>query len=242
MSTTSYYVATKPDGTDFRNGSSLDYATALEDGKTIIVLDPKGPWRVRIPQEAASGSENAWPVQVGIAPTDVLADWPCRLFRVEGTTITDNHMWGEYKLDSVRVLEEMDPKRVLGPQADGLIAMFEDAARITGAGAERLAAASAPYRRLGSLQSAEWGNVHHAARESSRNGALTCAMNHISDVVTRASQAALPGDGWAGNVEDAREAAMSAAAALVVRDLISRDVFDTMIGAWTTGRSQAPLH
>ena len=79
---TTYYKATRPDGTDFYSGD-IDYGAALLSGE--VVRHPKAK-KVR--------DAPATYLSVSVEPADCTGfSWPCRLFRVEPVGRVMSNLW-----------------------------------------------------------------------------------------------------------------------------------------------------
>ena len=226
---TKRYKATRPDGTDFYSGT-VDYAAALASGETITHTDRryKG-WPNGHPHRDAG-----YYLSVATVPTDCTGfSWPCRLFEVE---TVDEWTPGAEGLPnkratlSLRVVAELDASAALGPQGPLLVKLFEQARNVT---PEQL-------RALGAAGGAAWDAARDAAggaardaaggaaRDAARDAAGGAARDAAWDAARGAARDAAGGAAW----DAARDAAWDAAWALVVRDLITAEQYETLAGPW----------
>jgi hypothetical protein len=146
------------------------------------------------------------------APAETLVggSWPCRLFEVTGTPFASKgHKHGFKQLSVVR---EIDSHLALGLNGREVAALIDRAGRLTPAEAEALDAAW------------PWNAAWDAARNAAWNAARNAAWNAASDAAGNAARNAARNAGW--------DAACDAATALVVRDLITLEHFDTLYGPW----------
>jgi hypothetical protein len=173
MSTT-YFKATRPDGTDFRTGTLHHEvgATVFHPATTRFGdMEPNHPGTY---------------LSTSVEPGEVLTggSWPCALWRVEPIGSTVSRTDGAYPfkrgMRGYRVVEALPAHVALGPNGEQVAALVERARILAMDEAQRLSAARA------------------AARDA------------------------------------AGAAAGDAAWALVVRDLISPEHFDTLYGPWAT--------
>ncbi|HWU22746.1 MAG TPA: hypothetical protein VN088_14520, partial [Nocardioides sp.] len=83
---TTYYKATRIDGTDFRTGT-VDYAGALASGRRV---------RVKAPAQESYACCTEYVLHASDAPGETLVggSWPCRLFEVAGRPVA----WRGHKL------------------------------------------------------------------------------------------------------------------------------------------------
>ena len=206
---TRYYKATRPDGTDFRTGT-IDYAAALGG-------DP-----ITLPETPDPKCCTADVLHASDVPTETLigGSWPCRLFVVEGEPVAQRgHKYGFF---SLRVIEDVDARLALGPNADAVIAVIERAAKITSEEAEELAA------EREAAGGTAWGTAWYAAWYAERLAALEAAGGAAWDAALEAAGGAAWDDVWV----TAWEAAGGAAQAVAVRDLISDEDYQALVGPW----------
>jgi hypothetical protein len=205
-----FYKCTRPDGTDFQTGT-VDYAGALETGE--VLAHPAKMVR----------NEPATYFSVSITPTDCTGmEWPCRLFEVEpvGRVLTHDRLPSKRCCSRLRVVAELPPHEALGPQGEAVAALIDRAGRFTADEVERLAAAWA----------AAWVAVRDAARAAGRaaaGDAAWAAARAAGRAAARDAAGAAAGAAvWA--------AAGDAAWALLVRDLITAEHFNTLYGPWAS--------
>ena len=120
---TTYYKATRTDGTSFH-----DAKTTWTVGETVKInrLD-------RRKTMCGTGILHA-----SDAPGETLVggSWPCRLFEVEGEPVAqEGHKFGFHELTVVR---ELPAWQALGPNGEAVAALIEQAGTITVEQAERL--------------------------------------------------------------------------------------------------------
>ena len=164
---TTYYKATRPDGTDFHTGT-VDYAAALASGETIT--HPVG--------DITRGAESY--LSVATVPTDCTGMlWPCRLFAVE--------VVGDYKhpaspdlpnkvaAAAVRVIAEFPAHESLGPQGEHIAAMVTRAHALT----------LDEFNRLDATRDAAWDATRDAARDAAWNAAWDAAWDATLGLVVR---------------------------------------------------------
>ena len=129
--TETFFKAVRLDGTDFHSGQ---VRWLPPEGEPL----PHGGLIVTHPTTRKRTSEDAAHyLSVATVPTDCKGmGWPCRLARVERTRAavwTPDPVGLPNKRASWRwrVVEELDPRLALGPQADQIIALIERARRLT---------------------------------------------------------------------------------------------------------------
>lgn len=159
---------------------------------------------------------------VSTVPTDCTGmEWPCRLLTVEPvegypvTTPDPDTMPHKRASVAWRVTGEADAHAALGPQGAQIAALIARAAAITEDEARRLDAA----REELAARDASWDASWCAARDAARDAAPR-----------RAAQDAARRAAWRASWEAARDAAC----ALVARDLISTEHYDTLTTPWRT--------
>src|SRR5215831_11390868 len=148
--TTTYFKATRLDGTDFYTGEVL-----YEVGKRVRPLPFEGE-RELCGQGVLHASD---------APGETLIGgwWPCRLFEVAGKPIAQGgHKFGFKQL---RVVRELDAHLALGPNGREVAALIERARSLTWDEARRLRAAWAAAR------DAAWAAAEDAAGDAARAAA-----------------------------------------------------------------------
>jgi hypothetical protein len=135
---TTFYKATRPDGTDFHSGK-VDYAAALRDG---TVLTHAVTATATFPPDKRTDA--SWYFSVSVTPTDCTGmRWPCRLFTVEpvGESWTPDatDLPSKRACTSLRVTAELSAHEVFGPQGEVVAAIIDRASRLTPDEVERLA-------------------------------------------------------------------------------------------------------
>ena len=127
----SYYKATRPDGTDFYTGT-VDYGAALASGDTI-----------RLDSDETEFPGPGW-LHLATVPTECDGmTWPCRLFEVEPVGEFHRGEGHPHKIGcrEVRVLRELPAHEAFGPQGEQVAALIERARCLTAAEIKRLHAA-----------------------------------------------------------------------------------------------------
>ena len=244
-----YYKATRPDGTDFRTGE-IDYGAALKSGETI-----------EHPEKFVRNEPSTY-FSVSTSPADCTGmRWPCRLFRIEpvGRAWRNDEMPNKRCCSRLRVVEELPAHEALGPQGEEVAALIERCGTLTVDELERLAVAWVAARAA--AWSAAWSAARSAARDAARGAARSAARSAARaaawdaawSAARSAARAAAWDAAWSAAWSAARAAAWSAARdaawdaawvaarvaawgdaalALVTRDLISQEHFDTLYGPW----------
>ena len=183
----------------------IDYAAALASGEVIT-----HPARTLHPGDASTY------LSVSIAAADCTGfQWPCRLFRVEpvGDAVPDDHYPNKRCVKALRVVEELPAWQALGPDGEAVVALIERARTLT----------IKEARRMDAARPAAWYAAWYAAGAAARYAAGAAAR-----------PAALAA-AWDAAWDAARDAAGDAAGALVVRDLISHEHFETLVAPWVAG-------
>ncbi len=120
---TTYYKATRPDGTDFRTGT-VDYGAALLSGEVVRHHRPR-----MIPGEASTY------LSIATDPVGTMSGgvWPCRLFEVEpvGEALPSSELRYKRAVSALRMVRETEPHRVFGPQGEQVAGLIERSARLT---------------------------------------------------------------------------------------------------------------
>lgn len=208
-----YFKATRPDGTDFRTGT-IDYAAALGGEPVTLPVVPD-------PQCCTSTVLHASTV-----PTESLVggSWPCRLFEVTGTPVTEEgHKRGFFSLAVVR---EVDAHQALGPQSEQVATLISRAGKLTVGEAEKLASARKAVRETA------WASARVSAREAAWVATREAAGDAAWEAAWDAAWASAREATWETTREAAWDAAREAAFALVVRDLISKEQYSLLTGPW----------
>ena len=128
---TTYYKATKPDGTDFYTGT-INYAAALESGEVL-----------RHPGKRVKDEPSTY-FSVSVAPADCTGfQWPCRLFRVKpaGRTIKATDLPNKRAVSALRVVEELPAWQAFGPNGEAVAAHIERCKTLTADEVQKLTAA-----------------------------------------------------------------------------------------------------
>ncbi len=163
----SYYKATRPDGTDFYTGT-VDYGAALASGDTI-----------RLDSDETEFPGPGW-LHLATVPTECDGmTWPCRLFEVEpvGDVHHDEDHPHKIGCREVRVLRELPAHEAFGPQGEQVAALIERARCLTAAEIKRLHAAwyAARAAARAAARYAAWDAARAAARYTARNAAWDAA-------------------------------------------------------------------
>jgi hypothetical protein len=224
MPTHTYYKAVRPDGTDFRTGT-VNY---LAGG---VIRHPGSA--AMVPDEPSTY------LSVSTEPAGTLfgGRWPCRLLTVEpvGDVLEDlAASLHKRAVLAVRVTGEVEAWRALGPNGRHVAAFIDRVAALTAGEATALAAAwnaawddaawAAAAWDDAAWNAAAWSAALAAARDATRTAAWAAA----GDAARDAARAA------------ARSAAAWAAAALVVRDVLTPENYDTLTLPWR--RAVGPIH
>lgn len=169
---TTYYKATRPDGTSFYDGK-----TKWEVGK--ITRRPKGS-----PNDFKVCGPSVIHASDAPAETLVGGSWPCRLFEVEGKSVAqEGHKHGFKQL---KVVKELPSHLAFGPNGEEVATLIERCRLLTTDEAMRLAAARAATRdatrdaaldaalaaALGAVRGAAWTAVRGAAWTAVRGATL----------------------------------------------------------------------
>lgn len=197
-----HYKATTPDATSFYDGYT--------------------PWRVgritRIEDERGTTLCEAGLLHASTEPGESLTGgcWPCRLFVVEhrDKVFTDEVHPHKVGAHAWMVIEELPAWQALGPNGEEVVALLDRCVRLTRDEQRRLAAAYHADRFTGR------GVARRAAYRGTRDGTRDAAW----DAAWNAARFAVRDAAW--------NAARDAAIALVVRDLISTEDFDTLSWPW----------
>ena len=204
---TTYFKATRPNGTDFRTGK-----VKYEVGKRVRPLPHDGERELCGPGYLHASD----------TPSETLVggSWPCRLFKVEGEPAVGFSRCYPHKggFKQLTVVREIEAWRALGPNGREVAELIDRAGRLTGEEIDKLDAAWRAARRAPRVA------ARVAAQVAARDAARYAARDAASDAARVAARAAARGT--------ARDAASDAAAALVVRDLIYEEYFNTLHGPW----------
>ena len=159
----SYYKATRPDGTDFYTGT-VDYGAALASGDTI-----------RLDSDETEFPGPGW-LHLATVPTECDGmTWPCRLFEVEpvGDVHHDEDHPHKIGCREVRVLRELPAHEAFGPQGEQVAALIERARCLTAAEIKRLHAAG--DAAWDAARAAAWDAARAAARYAAWDAARAAA-------------------------------------------------------------------
>lgn len=201
---TTYYKATRPDG-----GSFHDPSVKWVVGGTVT-HPSAGPM--------VAGDASTY-LSVSVEPTDCTGmEWPCRLFQVEpvGEVIADGGLPNKRCAKAWHVVGELDATLALGPQGVHVVALIEHAGRLAAGEVDGLYAAG----------NAAWDAAWDAALNAVQFAARSAAWNAARDAAWDAAWYAARYAAWA--------AAGYTALALLVRDLISTEDYDTLTMPWRT--------
>jgi hypothetical protein len=148
------------------------------------------------------------------AETLIGRSWPARLLRVEplGEVTTSDQYRHKRCVLRARVVDELESWRVLGPNGEQVAALLERASQLTTGDVQRLATA--------------WDAAWNAAWVAARDAVWNAARNAARDAARVAARDAA----W----DVARDAAWDAARALVVRDLLVGEHFETLTRPWVS--------
>ena len=246
MSTT-YYKSVRLNGTDFHTGE-LQWAPPEGHEGPWIVYHPSGR------QEVPSTHPRDF-LSVATVPTDCAGmAWPCRLLQVrpvEGHPVAtpDRKKFPNRVVATAwEVTAELDPRLALGPQADQLLDLFDTAERLTGDKLRELAAAwnatgkAARDAARNVARNAVWDAAVDVARNATwnvaRNATWNAARDAAGNATWNAARDAAVDVVWdaAGNVvyDVAWNAAYDAAEALVVRDCLPQEHYETLTRPWVS--------
>ncbi len=221
---TTYYKATRPNGTDFRTGT-----VRYEVGQRTV--HPSSSKRTK--------DEPSTYLSVSTHATNCTGmHWPCRLFVVEGVgrAMRSDQYPNKRAFLAVDVIEERPAHEVFGPQGTEVATLIDRASRLTAEEAGRLAAAwdaaraaprTAPRTAPGT---AAWDAAGTAAWAAAGAAVRAAVWDAAGVAVWDAAGVAVWDAAWAA----AWAAARAAARALVVRDLIPTEPFDRLYGPWAS--------
>ena len=223
MSEETYYKAVRTDGTDFYSGQ------VLWDRVGEIVEHPN-------PGSLGGGNAKGY-LSVSVSPTDCTGmKWPCRLFEVEpveGVPVWEptpslpskraSHAW--------RVVRELSAYEALGPNGVEVAVFLDLLPTLTNAQWDAASAATldatlaaAWVAVRAAAWDAAWAAAGVAVRAVAWDAAWAAAGVAASAVASAATLDATLAAAWVA----VRAAAWDAAGALVVRDLITAEQFDTL--------------
>ena len=201
---TTYYKATRLDGTDFATGTTYPVV---------------GEWMPRI-DGTLRLCERGYHVSAAPAETLIGGWWPCRLFEVEidGDT-PESHIDGHKRVvHTYQPIRELPAWQALGPNGQDVAALIERVGQLTPADAESLQAAwdvagnAARYAARDVAGNAAWNAAWNAVWNTAWNTAGAAAGNAaryaalglvVRDLITPEQFAALYGP-WASVMEITR--------------------------------------
>ena len=214
-----YYKAIRPDGSSFHD-------------PTFRWLPESGPIEGHTVRHASHedksviGATSARSyLSVSVEPADCTGmRWPCRLLEVEPVddypVVTPEPFTLPYKraARAWRVVRELPAHTALGPQGVHVAALIERASVLTEVEVERLdaAGAAAGAAAWATAWATAWGTAWDTARGAARAAAGATAWDTA----------------WDAARDAARAAARGTAGALVTRDLISTEHYDTLTLPW----------
>ena len=214
---TTYFKAVRPDGTDFYTGT---VQWAPPDGH-------EGEWIVRHPTATTIGGDASKYLSVSTAAADCTGmGWPCRLLTVEavGDVTTPSPITLPNKRAGLafRVTGELPAHEELGPQGVHVVALLDRARRLT----------LDEVRALAPVRGDAWDAALDAAWDAALDAARTAAWDAASDAAWDAASDAARTAAWV--------AARDTAGALVVRDLLTAEDYDTLTRPWR--EAVGPIH
>lgn len=209
-----YYKATTPDGLDFHT-KTVDYAGHLASGEPLPLLTA---------DVYRCCTNTVYHASDTPSETLIGCSWPCRLFEVEGEPVAEeDHKFG---FRTFTVVREIEAWRALGPNGESVVAVIKRAGSLTAEEALGLYSAwdAAMVAAMGAALDAAMVAAMAAARVAARDAARIAAMD-AAWVAAR--------DAAGDAVRDAAgDAAEDAVTAVVVRDLITEEHFNTLYSPW----------
>ena len=233
---TTYWKAVRPDGTDFHTG-------------TVQWAPPAGhvgEWLVRHPTAAVIGDRASGYLSVASVPTDCTGmEWPCRLLEVAAVGDVTTPNWAlPHKRAGVafRVLREVPATEALGPQGEHVAALLSSIPDIPRTTTERVALArrAAWDAAWNAAWDAAWNAARYAARDAAREAARAATRAATWDAMRDAARDAAWDAAWNAAWNAARNAARAATWALLVRDIITTEHYDTLTRPWRV--AIGPIH
>lgn len=227
------YKAIRPDGASFYDPEFRWLPEGWKSGDPI-----PADWVVRHPNPGAriGKRSDTWAgeyLSVATVPTDFTGfKWPCMLLEVEpvGRACLDDQYANKRRVRAARVFREVPAHEVFGPQGADVVAILDRAAELTAEEVENLAAAWRAARGVAwdavwdVAQRAAWDAAWEVARRAGRSAAWRAAWEVARRAVWDAA--------WRAAWDVARRVALDAAGATLVRDLISTEHHDQLIGPW----------
>lgn len=226
---TIYYKATQPDGTDFYTGT-----VHYQVGETLPALPT-------VPNPRCCTS-SVYHVSTSKADTLIGGTWPCLLFEVEAEAVAEeDNKRGVY---TMTVIRELPAWEALGPNGREVATLIQRVTQLAENEAEALATAWCTARDAARdadrgaawtvARGEAWIAARKAARDADRGAAGEMARETAWGAVQAASRGAAWEIAWDAPWEVARGVAGYASWALVVRDLISEEHFNTLHGPWAS--------
>lgn len=227
-----YYKATGSDGYDFRT-RTINYAAALVSG------DP-----VQHPAPHFDGASGYLSISVEPGETLIGGEWPCRLFEVQpiGEVQTTRDYPHKRAVHALRMVREVEAWRALGPQGAEIEAFISSIVHVVQCNARESSVElvnAASY----AVETSTVRRAKNAARLSSRLLARNAAGN-IAEAATRfAVSEAIRITSLGAWVPfelqlptwpkiPIRLSALAAVEALLVRDRITEEHFNTLMRPW----------
>ena len=210
-----YYKAVRPDGTSFYDpGFRWLLESAPVEGHTVTH-----------PTASIVGEDASRYLSVSVSPTYCTGmRWPCRLLEVEPagvvTTPAPDSLPDKRAAVAWRIVRELPATDALGPQGVYVAALIERAGRLTREDSQRLDGA--------------WNGEWTVVADAVRNAAWAAAVNAARNAAWAAVGDAVITVTWAIAGNAARSAAVNAARALAVRDLIGTEYYDALTRPWRT--------
>jgi len=204
---------------DVRRGGRMKFYKATEPD-SVSFRDGVTKWRVgritRLDGKPGTQLCRAGLLHASTELGEVLVggSWPCRIFEVEPRSKLVTAPEHPYKVGGTawKVMRELPSWMALGPNGESVAAHIERCKTLTEAEAVQLAAA----------WSASWSAAGYAAWDDARHAAHAAYVAHAAYAAANAAAHA------------AEDAVRDAAGALVVRDLITEEQFDTLYGPWAS--------
>jgi len=211
-----YFKATRPDGTDFATGT------------TRPVM---GEWMPRI-EGRIELCKRGYHVSDAPAETLIGGSWPCRLFEVEiAEDVPAEYIDGHKRVvHTYRPIRELPAWQALGPNGESVAALIDRARTLTPEEAERVNAARVAAGTA--AVNAAWDSAGTAARVAAGTAAVNAAW-YAAWYAAGTWEAAVTA-AWDAALGAAWDAARDAVLALVVRDLITPEQFETLYGPWAS--------
>lgn len=231
-----FFKAVRPDGTDFHSGETRWLPA---DGTPI----PDNGWLVEHPHPGEFG--DSWAqgyLSVSVLPTDCTGfEWPGRLLVVESVSpfwTPEDALPTERAAHAWRVVSELEPWRLFGPQGRTVVAIIDRAEHLTVAEIEDLATAwdAARDAARAAARDAAW----RAAQDSARDAAWDAAEDAAPDAVWRVAQdaawLAARSAAWraalGAALGAAQDSAQDAVLGALVADVVTPDTLRCLVDPW----------